>query len=286
LHFGSLIAACCSYYDAKSQQALWRLRIDDLDPPRVQPQAIDTILRQLDDFRFEWDGEVYYQSAHFELYQDRLDQLLKQQNAFYCECSRKALFQRSPFGIYDGHCKTLQLGFAANRSVRFDLNPCELFWHDGIQGPHKLTSTTELGDFILKRSDGIFGYHLACACDEMQMGITQVVRGADLLSSTFAQVRVMNAFKHIPPEYAHHPVALATQDKKFSKSANSPPIEAINAVPLLYKALVFLNQTPPKALNYARIDEVHQWAIAHWRRDRIPCEPSRQLSPPETNQFA
>jgi glutamyl-Q tRNA(Asp) synthetase len=281
LHFGSLIAACASYLDAKAQQGNWLVRIDDLDPPRVQPGAIADILRTLEAFGFEWQGQIRYQSEHLTCYQQALDTLLDEHYAYPCDCTRKAIFSRQADGIYHGHCRQRALPATPDHAIRFNIAPyCTQAYafSDAIQGDMHFDLPALLGDFILRRRDGLFGYQLACAVDDAEQGISHVVRGSDLLHSALAQSLLLQALKHPLPEYAHHPIAVNNAGIKLSKSAQSQAIAIQHAPDLLWQALTFLGQQPPSALRQANLSDIWAWAIAHWQRQAIARQ--RQRSAP------
>ena len=271
LHFGSLIAATASYLDAKSQHGRWLLRIDDLDTPRVVNDATSQIITQLEAYGFEWDDAILYQSQANTRYQQALDQLIEQGNAFYCQCSRKQVFARQPDGLYDGHCREQQLAGEPAHSARFKVPNQNLSINDLIQGRVQLNPQDAIGDFVLKRSDGYFGYHLACALDDLYQQVTHVIRGYDLLSSSFAQSLISQALAQSQPQYGHHPVAVTHQQVKYSKSAHSPAIAPEQAETNLVAVLKFLNQNPPQALEQASIAEIWHWAIRNWNIQAIPA---------------
>ncbi|MFA6699947.1 MAG: tRNA glutamyl-Q(34) synthetase GluQRS [Thiomicrospira sp.] len=282
LHFGSLIAACASYLDAKAHHGRWLVRIDDIDTPRVQPASITHILHTLESFGFEWEGDIRYQSEHLHTYQHALDTLIDEQHAYACDCSRKAIFNRQANGIYDGHCRLRALTPRADCAIRFNIAPYSTgpyLFHDAIQPQHQFDLTTLLGDFILRRRDGLFGYQLACAIDDAEQSITHVVRGSDLLNSALAQTLVLQALKRPTPHYAHHPIALSAEGIKLSKSANSPALATHQATHLLWQALDFLGQQPPNALQHASLSELWPWAITHWQRDAIARQQQRTTTP-------
>ncbi|WP_044410581.1 tRNA glutamyl-Q(34) synthetase GluQRS [Thiomicrospira microaerophila] len=273
LHFGSLIAATASYLDARANKGLWLVRIDDLDTPRVVQHAIPTLLQQLEDYGFHWDKAVFYQSQHPQRYEDALQQLLSQQQAYPCDCSRKQLQQRTGSTVYDGFCRHKQLTADRDHAIRYKIDGRQpLSYPDLIQGEQSINPITSLGDFIIKRRDGFIGYHLACALDDLEQGITHVIRGYDLMGSSFAQQLITHAFAAKTLAYGHHPIAVNNQQVKLSKSAASPAIVKQDAIDNLFNVLKFLNQNPPAALQTANLDALWQWAIANWQRDRIPAK--------------
>jgi glutamyl-Q tRNA(Asp) synthetase len=272
LHLGSLIAATASYLDAKANKGKWLLRIDDLDTPRVVKTAIPRILKQLEDYGLEWDQAVFYPSQSIQRYHDALQHLFDLNQAFYCDCTRQQIQTRTGDLIYDGFCKTKPLNYSAEKAIRYKLADTEnLAYQDLIQGMQILNPITQLGDFIIKRRDGIIGYHLACAIDDLEQGITHVIRGYDLIESSFAQRLITQQLANKTLFYGHHPIALSSQNIKLSKSAQSLAIEKQDAVQNLYYVLKFLNQQPDADLQTASLNEIWYWAITHWNRQAIPA---------------
>lgn len=280
LHFGSLIAATASYLSARTQQGQWRLRIDDLDGPRVVTGASEEIVRQLMGYGFVWDGPVVYQSQRFEAYQQALAELNAQQQLYVCACSRKQLRQRQPQTpwLYDGHCRAHKLApdpttmTPDNQAWRFAPTQSHLTFDDAFQGPQSMAVATGLGDFVVKRADGIFGYHLACAVDDIDMQISEVVRGEDLLSSGFAQLALIKSLGHTPPRYAHHRLAHNQDGIKLSKKSRAPAIRIDQALDTLKAALRFLQHPPPRVHTLVGLWD---WAFENWTPERLVTPPNR-----------
>lgn len=269
LHFGSLIAASASFLDAKFHCGKWLVRIDDIDTPRVVTGVSSLILKQLVDYGFEWDGEVVYQSERLSSYREALGLLRSKRLTYACSCSRKQVLQRCNTRIYDGFCRHKNQNFIAQHAERFQLSDTYIMFDDVFQGRQQLDTKTKLGDFILKRSDGFFAYHLVCAVDDLNQGVTHVIRGYDLIQSTFAQSQLTKALAEVTLQYGHHPLVFNSQKIKYSKSANSPAITKQNLKENLILMLKFLNQSPPDDLAAAEVGEIWQWAIQHWRRDKV-----------------
>lgn len=280
LHFGSLIAATGSYLQAKSQKGEWLLRIDDIDPPREQKGAADKILKTLEDFGFEWDQSVLYQSNRLQRYQEAVDQLLQQGLSYPCSCSRTDILKKTGQNkghiIYPGFCRNGPQLNAQNPekkskySIRLRCNNELIQFNDVIQGKQAFNLEKDSGDFIIKRRDQHFSYQLASGIDDAEQGITEVVRGVDLLSSTPHQRYIQQRLNLTHPEYCHLPVAVNHLGQKLSKQSHATPIEAKDAVVLLYKTLNFLGQMPPIELIKAGREEIWSWAKAHWRIDLVP----------------
>ena len=270
LHFGSLIAATASYLQARSQGGEWWVRIEDIDPPREVAGASDAILQTLEDFGFEWDGAVSFQSRRQTYYQDALAQLRALRLAYPCACSRKDIATASPQGIYPGTCRQGLAPHQKPRAWRIQVPEQAIEFTDKIQGSQHTDLAREVGDFVLLRADGYYAYQLATALDDAEQGMTEVVRGADLLDSTPRQRYVQQALGLPSPVYAHHPVVLAANGAKLSKQNLAPPLVTAQASPLLHAALRFLGQAVPDELRHDTLTELWQWAIAHWQIEQIP----------------
>jgi len=277
LHFGSLITAVASYLQAKHQHGEWLLRIDDIDPPREQKGATKTIISTLENFGFEWDQDILYQSHNRQQHQDIVQQLLAQQKAYPCSCSRKSILektgQKKGQVIYPGFCRQgpLQnLSAPATPSIRLHCQQQTICFNDLIQGKQTIELEKTRGDFVIQRSDGYFSYQLASGFDDAEQGITEVVRGSDLLSDTPCQIHLQNSLNLINPQYCHIPIVVNHLGQKLSKQNHAKPIKQKESVPLLYKSLQLLGQNPPSSLLNVKQDELWLWAISHWQLDLIP----------------
>ncbi len=274
LHFGSLIAATGSYLQARQQQGEWLLRIDDIDPPRVVAGATGQILRHLETYGFEWDGEVSYQSQHQARYRDMLRQLRQQGLVYPCGCSRASLathLDPAHPDVYPGICRHGLAPGQTERSLRVRTDNRVIQFQDRLQGPQQMAMETECGDFVVKRADGLFAYQLATAVDDALQGITEVVRGADLLESTYRQIHLQQLLSLPSPVYAHLPLACNTLGEKLSKKTHATAIEQLPVTETLYQVLAFLGQNPPPDLRQdATLQELWQWAIQYWQLERIP----------------
>jgi len=283
LHFGSLIAAMGSYLQAKQRGGEWFVRIDDIDPPREQAGAKDNILFTLEQFGFEWDGPVFYQSHNFKRYQAAVDDLVKRQLAYPCSCSRAQIIKKANqvkgHIIYPGYCRTGPLEKSAEHSIRLRCDKETIVFNDAIQGEQSINLDTSMGDFIIQRRDQLFSYHLASAIDDAEQGITEVVRGADLLGCTPNQLHLQHSLNLPSPEYCHLPVVINAAGQKLSKQTHAEPVNAKDSVVLLYKTLKFLGQMPPINLIKGSQEDIWQWAKTHWQLDLVPPNNIRMDSP-------
>jgi len=275
LHFGSLVAATGSYLEARTARGHWLVRMEDLDRPRNQPGAAEGILATLDALGFEWTGEVMYQSMRTDAYRAALARLQALGLVYPCGCSRREIHDSAiaaPDGslVYPGTCRNgLPPGRVA-RAQRLRV-PDEIIRFDDLtQGRIEQSLAREVGDFVLLRADGIHAYQLAVVVDDAEQGITDVVRGADLLDSTARQIFIQRALGLPTPRYVHLPVAVNPEGEKLSKQTLAAPVDAAHAAPALVAALDFLGQSPPSDLARAGVRTVWQWAMENWERGKIP----------------
>jgi len=270
LHFGSLVAALGSYLDARARGGHWLVRIEDVDEPRTQPGAAAAILATLEACGFEWDGPVVSQSKRTGLYREALDRLKAAGLAYACGCTRKEIADSALASdgarIYPGTCRH---GIAAGREARAyrartEDNPIEFI--DRLQGRISQSVGREAGDFVLFRADGYFAYQLAVVVDDADQGITDVVRGADLLDSSARQIHLQRLLGLPTPDYLHLPVALNAAGEKLSKQtgAGAAGPQALAA------ALGFLGHEPPVEMRPAPAPELLAWGVSHWDIARLP----------------
>jgi glutamyl-Q tRNA(Asp) synthetase len=273
LHFGSLIAAVGSYLDARHHDGEWLLRMEDLDPPREVAGAADAILRTLDGFGMDWDGPVTYQSRRGDIYAAALEDLARKGCLFDCACTRKEIADsaiRTEAGlVYPGTCRGgLPPGRRA-RALRVRTEPRRIELVDRLQGTLRQQLDREVGDFIIRRADGLVAYQLAVVVDDAEQQITHVVRGADLLDSTPRQLYLQQLLELPTPSYLHLPVAVDADTEKLSKQTFARDVIAGRDNAVLLDVLAFLNQAVPDSAQDASRDELWQWAIRHWEPGRI-----------------
>lgn len=263
LHAGSLLAAVGSYLDARAHGSHWLLRIEDLDTSRVIRGCADEMLRTLEAFGFEWDGAVVYQSQRRELYERALHSLHSLGRTFPCSCSRKELAAGTEESPYPGTCRSGPTK-PGPTAVRFRVSESRAAFDDLYLGPQSF-ELGRCGDVIVKRRDGIPSYQLAVVVDDADQGITRVVRGADLLSSTPWQLDLQAALGLSRPIYGHLPLLLEPDGGKLSKSRHAIALDPAAPARALTSTLTYLSQSPPPDLAARPIKEVWEWALANWR---------------------
>lgn len=261
LHFGSLLAALASYLDARAHQGKWLVRIEDLDPPREEAGASDAILRVLDQFGFEWDDTVIYQSQRSEYYQAALDRLIQQGGAFPCLCSRKDLGGALHVGVCTPPAASLK---DPSPAWRFLVPQGEFRFVDALQGTCSYLMEEDIGDFVIRRRDALWSYQLAVVVDDYLQSITHVVRGIDLIDSSIRQVLLQQALGYPHHQYSHIPVATEQNGQKLSKQNHALALHPKQASEAIWCALNWLKQSPPIELQRASTHELLSWAIEHW----------------------
>lgn len=273
LHFGSLIAALGSYLQARASRGLWLVRIEDLDPPREVPGAADDILRTLEAFGLHWDGPLVYQSRRHPGYQAVLDDWRARGLTYHCHCTRKMIAEAG--GFYTGHCRDLRLP-AAGAAVRLRLERPVHGFEDRLQGRVTVPGALAEEDFIVRRHDGLYAYNLAVVLDDAEAGVTEVVRGADLLEPTVRQIALYRLLGAPEPGWLHLPLA-TYGGHKLSKQNHAPALDRHRPGEALWQALAFLGQHPPMELFGAGAAELLAWAGQHWRLERVPKGPHIEL---------
>jgi glutamyl-Q tRNA(Asp) synthetase len=270
LHFGSLVAAVGSYLDAKHHQGQWLVRIEDLDTPRNVAGAAADILRTLESYGLYWDEAVAYQSQRIPLYEAALEQLKAQQVCYPCGCSRKTIAAQQGELVYAGTCRNGILSPTNKPAAwRLRVSDTPIRFTDRLQGDISQHLATKVGDFVIKRADGVFAYQLAVVVDDAAQGINHIVRGADLLDSTPRQIFLQQRLGLPTPCYLHLPLVVNAQGEKLSKQTLAQAISQQHPVTTLYDALCFLQQHPPMELQHGDLTDLWDWAIAHWQPHAI-----------------
>jgi glutamyl-Q tRNA(Asp) synthetase len=277
LHFGSIVAALASWLDARANAGQWLLRIEDLDPPRESISAPDIIKGQLEALGLTWDGTPLHQSTRLDAYETALARLVEIGAVFPCICSRKVVR-----GIYPGTCRDKEFSSDSDTisAIRFRVPSKSIRFMDRISGLHQFNLISEIGDFVVRRRDGRVAYQLAVVVDDAHQGITDIVRGDDLLDSTPRQNCLIETLGYQTIRYSHLPVVLGHDHKKLSKQAQATPISTENPVKILQDALNCLGQA--KIDNTNSIESLLNEAIATWNPASIPHVSTvwpRQYSP-------
>ncbi|TGE76991.1 tRNA glutamyl-Q(34) synthetase GluQRS [Pseudoalteromonas sp. KS88] len=281
LHFGSLVAAVGSYLDAKHNQGSWLVRIEDIDTTRVVKGAADDILKTLEAYGLYWDEQVVYQTQRHELYHHYVTMLKEQHLVYACDCSRKQI--KALGGIYQGHCKSRFVD-ASKYALRLTQCHPTIRYFDLIQGNVVVDSALAHEDYIIKRSDGLFAYQLVVVADDIEQGITDVVRGADLLEPTARQLSLFKQLKAPIPNYAHLPLAVAKPGFKLSKQNYAPAICKQNPKPSLFNAFEFLGLAPTPEISTLSVEKMMAWAINRYDLQHVPKVPQIQISQADANQ--
>ncbi len=248
LHFGSLAAAVASWLDARAAGGEWHLRIEDVDAPRTVPGAEDAILRALEALGLAWDGPVVRQRERSARYAQALAALRERGLVYRCRCSRREIADSGTLGldgvVYPGTCRNLGLGPGVEGADRFRVDDSPVRFEDRLQGPQSQRLARDIGDFVVRRRDGLFAYQLAVVVDDADLGVTDVVRGADLMDSTPRQIALQRALGFATPRYLHIPVA-TRGGEKLSKQTLAPALDAREGSRLVARALEFLGQEVP-----------------------------------------
>ena len=264
LHFGSLVSAVGSFLEAKSVGGSWLLRIEDIDPPREVAGSAGRIIDDLCKLGLTPDGPVLYQNSRLSAYQEAVDHLLGKGLAYPCACSRKDL---TASGKYAGTCRSGIPPGKTARSIRFRADAAISSFCDQLQGIVSDSPADKLGDFIIRRADGLFAYQLAVVVDDNFQGVTQVVRGADLLDSSCRQIALQEALGFTTPDYMHLPVAISADGKKLSKRSQTDPVKGKEPALAVRQALQFLGQSPPTDLS---LKDLWEWSCENWNSALIP----------------
>jgi len=269
LHMGSLVAAVGSYLRAKQQQGKWLVRMEDIDTLREKKGSATAILHSLEAHGLHWDEEVVYQSQRHRYYQQALDGLVDNKQAYPCSCSRKFLLRtakKGAFGIiYPNSCRTHYVpNLDRDSAIRVCTDNTSWCFVDKLLGAYSQHVETEVGDFIIKRSDGLFAYQLVVVVDDHLQGITEVVRGEDLLSATPRQLYLQSLLAYQQPDYMHLPLMLNEQQQKLSKQTFAQALDSHKASENLIIVMRFLGFQVSRALDNETPERLLQWAGLHY----------------------
>ncbi|MCU7836002.1 MAG: tRNA glutamyl-Q(34) synthetase GluQRS [gamma proteobacterium symbiont of Taylorina sp.] len=274
LHFGSLLAAMASYADARSQNGLWLLRIDDIDQQRVIPHSDQHIVQSLEQIGFQWDGEISYQSQCISNYEEALEKLIQMGLVYPCHCSRKQIKVLSHDGVYSGTCRhrIIKKNFFhhsldKNSALRLKVNSDKLFFSDEIQQNCQQNLAREVGDFVIFRRDQVFSYQLSVVVDDYISQISHIIRGFDLLDSTARQIYLQQQLGYPTPKYAHIPLAVNEKQIKLSKLSQAKKIKS--NLSTLISAAQFLGQSIMTDKDYDKIEDFWQHLFLIWDINKI-----------------
>jgi glutamyl-Q tRNA(Asp) synthetase len=276
LHFGSLVTAVASYLQAKAQNGYWLVRIEDIDRRREVKGSAARILATLERYGLQWDNQVLYQSQCIPRYRAILTQLIADGHAYYCDCHRQRIQQQN--GIYDNHCRHRQLTpqtSAYPLAIRLRQSYPIYRFFDQLHGWQKVEQKLASEDFTLFRRDGCYAYHLVVVLDDHFQGITEVVRGADLLTPTCRQLSLYQQLNWTAPNYLHLPLVLNNDGRKLSKQNHAQSIADAPVIKTLAAVLHFLNQPLPSDWQDYHKEQLLSWAQAHWQRTSIPKQSKR-----------
>lgn len=271
LHFGSLLTAVASYLDAKSNDGLWLVRIEDLDPPREIPGATANILSTLESYHLHWDQDVVYQSQRHKHYDAAIQQLLSRGKAFYCTCTRKQLSQQSEQSgtAYPGNCRGCSQEPSAPHSIRLQVNAKPVTIQDDLQGLYQQNIEQYVGDFIIRRKDRLYAYHIAVVVDDHEQKISHIVRGIDLLDNTPRQQYLQHQLGFLAPQYCHLPIVVNSQGQKLSKQTFATPVPSTQCNLYLWHALTALGLAPAPELKLETTETQLAWGISVWNKDKL-----------------
>ncbi len=275
LHFGSLVTAVASYLDAKSHNGKWLLRMEDIDEPRCIKGVDKDILTTLEAHGLYWDGDVIYQSQQHARYQAVLDDLLSQEKAYFCTCTRKQI--KAMGGVYNGHCRTEPVHFTKQDcAVRLKVDTQLEAFDDVLMGkvmPSNSSTDLIAEDVVLKRRDGLFSYNLVVILDDVFQQVNHVIRGCDLIDVTPLQRAVYHTLGYSAPEYGHVPVAAVALGRKLSKQNRAAPVKNETALDNLVRVMHFLGFSFPIASEFGDIDSALKTAISMWDRKKVVKTP-------------
>lgn len=271
LHLGSLLAAVASYLDARAHHGTWLVRMEDLDPPREAPGAQEEILRALEAHGLIWDENVVRQSERGTLYEDALAKLFDLGVIYRCICTRRQL----EGAVYPGTCRDREVSPDVAHALRVNVANAHIEFADANYGPMSQDLATAVGDFIVRRRDGLHAYQLAVVVDDAAQGITHVVRGADLLDNTPRQIYLQRLLELSTPGYLHVPVLTNADGVKLSKQTGATGLEPTRTRENIAQVLTLLGLAPPAHVRRADPSEQLGWATQHWSRTSLP----RRLDP-------
>lgn len=279
-HAGSIATAVASYLHARQSQGEWLLRIDDVDPPRIIPGSAESFISLLERLELHWDRTVYYQSERHQAHTRMAAALLEQHDAYRCDCSRRRLRQfhkTGPLGLpYDGHCRDRNV-MPEDSAIRVKVKPGLIGFRDRLQGAQSAELSEALGDYIIYRRDELPAYHLATVMDDVDQGITDIVRGSDLLGATLVQIHLAKLLGLPEATYWHLPVLCDTHGEKLAKQHSAASVESIGAAEIAFAALQHIGANPPAELRGEAPGALWRWGQSNWRIESLAGQMQRRL---------
>lgn len=269
---GSLAAAVASYLQARSQNGEWLVRIEDIDPQREIAGSSASILQTLEAHGFEFSTPLF-QHTRLDAYNSVIDKLLATGEAYYCSCTRQIIEATAHQGraglVYPGTCRGRADSRIAAHAVRLRTTNLQMAFADGLQGPQNCELEADIGDFLIRRGDGLVAYQLAVVVDDDLQEVTEVVRGIDLLDATFMQIYLQRVLGYEQPLYRHLPILVDAKGRKLSKQTGAQGVDSRDSVKNIFQALVLLGQFPEESLLHASLADVWAWAMTHWDISRL-----------------
>lgn len=285
LHFGSLVTALASFLRARQKNGRWLVRIEDIDPPRQPSGATQSILDSLLAHGLEWDGEASFQSKRSAYYDQAIEQLRANGLVYPCDCSRKQIkdagAQEVEAGlgpVYPGTCRNSPPAHSRSLAIRIRVTEEIVRFQDLLQGPQEQNLSKSSGDFLIRRKDGLYSYALAVTVDDALQGITEVIRGADLLAETPRHIYLTGKLGFKVPDYGHVPVALNPAGQKLSKQNGARALDDTRPAENLAAALRFLRVPVDKDMSRMPVREITDWAIRHFSLDAIKGIESQRVN--------
>lgn len=272
LHLGTLTAAVASYLHARQSKGTWLVRVENIDPPREVAGSASAILESLEALDLEWDGEVLYQSTRLTTHLEAAGKLVADEAAYYCDCSRQQIRSLTGSARYPGTCRQRSVP-PGDAAIRLRVGDVPVAFTDGIQGEIERDIEACDGDFVIVRRDGLPAYHLAVVLDDAWQGVTDVVRGADLVDSTPLHIHLQRVLGLHTPRYWHIPLITDAAGQKLSKSAGAAAIDRKAPEQAAAAALALLGLTVPTELKGARPRVLWDWASDHWRLESLAARP-------------
>ena len=277
LHFGSIITALASYLDAKNNNGQWKVRIDDIDSPRIMKGAESTILKNLESLGLFWDDKISRQSENIKEYKNIVEMLKSENLTYNCNCSRKKIVISNQSNlsepIYNNYCRGMRHPSSSKSAIRLIANYKSTNFIDRAQGPQLNNANNLIGDIIIKRADQVYAYQLAVVIDDQLQSVTNIVRGTDLLNSTIKQHYINNLLNFPDKTYMHIPIA-TINNRKLSKG-NGDKLNNSNFSLILIEGLKFLRQKIKKDFKEANPREILKYAVENW--DSTPLQKIKNI---------